>query len=245
MREGFLKFGNWAKSTEMALYASVPRIAIAYHIPLMFLGENPAIQLGDLDVGSLDWNANGMKNANTIKEGPEALLCEDVGIEDLIQYKFPSNEEMEKADLQIVYLGYFWKNFTKIDNANYSLAHGLEIRTDSPANMGALHPFEALDEDFVFVNQYMKFLKFGFGKVTDEVCEEVRFGRMSREEAIELVKKYDGLVNDQYIDRFCDYIDISRTQFEETIEQYVNKDLFTKVDGRWVFKKDFFKEVES
>src|SRR6185436_11305402 len=34
MREGFLRFGNWARSTEMALYASAPKVAIAYHIPL-------------------------------------------------------------------------------------------------------------------------------------------------------------------------------------------------------------------
>jgi hypothetical protein len=52
MREGFRRFGNWAKSTEMALYTSAPKAAIAYQIPVIFLGENPAITAGALEVGS-------------------------------------------------------------------------------------------------------------------------------------------------------------------------------------------------
>mgnify|MGYP003673802326 CR=1 FL=1 len=48
MRESFLRFQNWCKSTEMALFAGVPRLAIDFGIPLIFWGENPALQLGDL-----------------------------------------------------------------------------------------------------------------------------------------------------------------------------------------------------
>ena len=50
MREGFLRFGNYQKSTEMALYSSAPKVAAAYHIPIIFLGENPAITVGELGV---------------------------------------------------------------------------------------------------------------------------------------------------------------------------------------------------
>ena len=60
MRQGFIKYGNWCKSTEMALYASAPKIATAYHIPLIFLGENPAVRYGELG-GSLTEDANKMK----------------------------------------------------------------------------------------------------------------------------------------------------------------------------------------
>lgn len=69
MRRGFLEYGNWAKSTETALYATIPRMGIAYQIPLAFLGENPATHFGELGTGSLTWDANQFKNTNTIKEG--------------------------------------------------------------------------------------------------------------------------------------------------------------------------------
>ena len=52
-----------------------------------------------------------------------------------------------------MYLGYFWDDFTKVDNAEFSIARGLEIREQNSQEQGFLHPFEALDDDFVFVNQ--------------------------------------------------------------------------------------------
>ena len=62
IREAFLQFGNWAKATEMALFASVPRLAILYDIPLILWGENPALQVGDEGVsGAGGWDGNNMK----------------------------------------------------------------------------------------------------------------------------------------------------------------------------------------
>ena len=88
MRQGFLKYGNWCKSTEMALYASAPKVAIAYHIPLIFLGENPAIALGHLDVGSVTWDANKMKYCHTLEGGnPDKLLVEGITEQDIFLYR--------------------------------------------------------------------------------------------------------------------------------------------------------------
>lgn len=237
MRQSFLKYGNWAKSTEMALYACLPRIATAYHIPLIFLGENPAIQVGALGVGSFNWDANKMKEADTIASGPEDLISENMDMQDIIWYKYPPTEEMLRAHIQIVYLGYFWDNFTKVDNANFSIANGLEIRTDTPKNMGTIHSFEALDEDFVLMNQMMKHLKLGFGKITDDVSEQVRFGRMTRKEAARLVKLYDGKCSDRYITTFCDYTGLSKEKFWEVAESFRNKNIWEKSkNNKWKIK---------
>jgi len=92
------------------------------------------------------------------------------------------------------------------------------------------------DEDFVFVNQMIKYFKFGFGKVTDEVCELIRYGRMTREEGFELVKKYDGLCSPEYIRRFCDYLEISEKEFWRVAESYRNKNLFEKTTDGWRLK---------
>lgn len=237
MRKGFLEYGNLAKSTETALYATLPRISIAYQIPLVFLGENAATQMGDLTVGSLDWNGNNIRNANTIGGGSALYLNDDITAQHLIPYTYPSGEETEWANVQVVYLGYFWPNFTKVDNAAFSISHGLEVRTNTPLERGALHPFEALDEDFVFVNQMIKYFKYGFGKVTDEVCELIRYGRMTREKGFELVAKYDGTCSPEHIQRFCKYLEISEKEFWKVAESYRNQELFEKdVSGEWHLK---------
>jgi hypothetical protein len=237
MHKSFLEYGNWAKSTETALYATIPRLCIAYHVPLAFLGENPAAHLGELGSGSLNWDANQFKNTNTIKEGHSIFISEDVSEQKLIPYTFPTDEEMDWAQIQVAYLGYFVQNFSKLDNGLFSISHGLDVRTDTPLERGALHSFESLDEDFVVVNQMIKYLKFGFGKVTDEASELIRHGHMTREEGLELVKKYDGKCSPEYIKRFCDYIEITEEKFWEVAESYRNKNIFEQVGGEWRVKQ--------
>ncbi len=237
MKEGFLKYGNIFKSTEMPLFASVPKLAIAYQIPLILWGENPAAQLGDLGSGTLNWDGSNMKKGNTIASGPEVLLNDEIQKRDILWHYYPSDEEMERANLKLVYLGYFIRDWSKKDNAKVSISHGLEIRDDSMKNMGTLHTFESLDEDFVFVNQMIKQIKFGFGKVTDDVCEEIRFGRMTREEGIELVKKYDGKCARKYILKFCEYLEITEEKFWEVVESYRNRDIWEKDEqDKWKLK---------
>lgn len=237
LKKSFLEYGNWAKSTETALYASLPRFSIAYHIPLVFLGENPALQYGDLGMGSTNWDANGIRRQNTIADGAAIYLDDETTSQHLIWYDYPNDAELNDAKLQVIFLGYFWKNFTKVDNAAFSISHGLEIRTDTPGERGALHPFEALDEDFVFVNQMVKYFKYGFGKVTDEVCELIRSGHMTREKGFELVHKYDGTCSPAYIERFCGYIGITEEEFWQTANSYRNRDIFEQdAQGAWQMK---------
>lgn len=239
LTQGFLKYGNWCKSTEMALYASAPKIAIAYHIPLIFLGENPAIQVGDAGVGSVTGDANKMKYSNTLKGGdPTELMVENIHRNEVFWYFYPSDTEMKRLNMKIRFLGYYWKDFTKLDNASFSVVRGLEIRSDSPNNTGDIFGFQALDDDFVIVNQMFKYLKFGFGQVTDEVCEEIRCGRMTREKAIELVKKYDGKCSEIYIKKFCNYTGLSLNKFWQVAENFRNKKIWEKTGTKWRLKTE-------
>ncbi|HYG16750.1 MAG TPA: N-acetyl sugar amidotransferase [Bacteroidia bacterium] len=236
MRKAFLQFANWCKSTEMALFASVPRLAIAYQIPLIWWGENAALQLGDLGVlGKNGWDGNNLKHMNTLAGGNlQWMLGNGIESKHILQYHYPSDREMDNANLQIVFLGYFWKDWSLVENANYAMLRGLEIRNEPPEILGDTYGVTSLDEDWVGMNQMIKYLKFGFGRMADYVNEDVRRNRITREQGIELLKKYDGKVGDEYIESFCRYIDIPVKQFWEIVDSNVNKKLFYKdTDGRW------------
>lgn len=237
MREGFLKYGNWAKSTETALYATVPKVAISYHIPLLCYGENPAIALGAMEVGSITGDANKLKHSYTLQGGPAAVKTSDITQQDLFWYSYPTNDEMEWAKLKIFFLGYYVKDFSRFYNAEFSIAHGLEIRNDPYEDIGDCFGFEALDDDFVIVNQMLKYFKYGFGKVTDQASEAVRLGRMTREEAIFLAKKYDGKCALRFIQKFCKYLEISEEKFWEVANRFRNPDIWGKnTNGSWKLK---------
>lgn len=240
IRQGFFRYGNWAKSAEVALYVSAPRVAISYHIPLIFLGESPAITLGDLEVGSVTGDATKMKNMNTLRDGVNGLLEKWMRENNLYWYRYPSDEEMLRSELQIVWLQYYIKNFSRFKNAEFAIKLGLKIRDDSPEDIGDNYGFEALDEDFVIVNQMLKYLKYGFGKVTDQVSEAVRLGMMTRAQAIELVRKYDGKCSNQYIEKFCQYIDITKKKFWKVAESFRNRNIWEKnLHKEWQLKEPF------
>ena len=70
-----------------------------------------------------------------------------------------------------------------------------------------------LDEEFKIVNQLMKYIKFGYGNVTDHLITLINLGVMERDEAFELLHKYDGKCDGHYIRLFCKYLNISEEEF--------------------------------
>lgn len=232
-REGFRKFTNSFRSTEMALFSSVPQIAIKYGINLIFWGENPGLQLGDMKtLGRTGYDGNSLRYMNTLSSGLDWMLDCGFSKADLVSYVYPETEEFEKHDLQIVYLGWFLGDWSLVNNAAYSCANGLEIRIDGVEKTGDLYGVTALDEDFTPVNQLIKYYKFGFGRVTDYVNEEIRLGRISRDDAIKLVERFDDAQDEKYIKDYCDYLGISVADFWEKVKASVNKTLFSvETDG--------------
>jgi N-acetyl sugar amidotransferase len=239
MKKGFYDYTNFLKSTELALFSSVPRLAIAYQIPLIWWGENAALQLGDLNVmGKNGSDGNNLRKMNTLGGGDITwLIDKEIRENQILQYKYPSEKEIEDANLRITFLGYFWKDWSLYNNSIFSILRGIEIRTNKPFEIGDYLPSNALDEDWSNINQMIKYYKFGFGRTTDYVNEEIRLGRMSRHEGIEIIEAYDGKCSDELIAGLCSYLNISVKDFWNNIAPIVNRDLFESVaENQWIPK---------
>ena len=107
-----------------------------------------------------------------------------------------------------------------------AILNNLEIRNDSPENTGDLYGTTSLDEDWVTLNQMIKYYKYGFGRASDYVNEEIRNGNLSRDLAIKFVNKYDGKCSKKYIASFCKYLKISEKYFWKKVKSVTNKNLF-------------------
>lgn len=239
MRKAFLKFCNWCKSTEYPLFAGVPNLAVAYQIGLVLWGENPSLQLGDMNTaGKTGWDGNQVRHMNTLQGGdPRWMLGSGIRKSQILQYYYPSAKTMKRAGIQLIFLGYFWKDWSLIDNATHSIVHGLEIRDENPREIGDPYGVTSLDEDWVGMNQMIKYFKYGFGRTTDYVNEEIRRGRMTRAEGIALVEELDGACGPSYIHSFCRYIDLEPKKFWKIVDRFVNKKLFQKdARGKWLRK---------
>ena len=239
MKVGFIENGNWARSTELALFSGVPRVAIQKKIKLILWGENPALQLGDLGtLGKAGWDGNNLKYMNTLASIEPDWLSK-IGFEkkELLAFQYPDEKEFAHSGIQIIYLGWAMHNFGLMQNAIFSNLRGMETRRDSFVNTQDLSHSASLDEDWVTLNQMIKYYKYGFGRVSDYVNEWIRGGWISRENGIEIVQKYDGRCSDKYIETFCEYIGISLTEFWSTVNKFTNKEIFEiQEDGRPVPK---------
>lgn len=232
MRLAFDEHANWCKATELALFSSVPQIAIAYKIPLILWGENPGLQLGDLGtLGRTGYDGNNLRNMNTLQGGARGWML-DAGFDpkDLIPYDYPAVNEFEKHNIQIVYLGWFLGDWSLKNNGAVSVLDGLQIRDDIAENTGDLYGVTSLDEDWVTLNQMIKYYKYGFGRATDYANELIRHGDITRVQGIELVERYDGACSDKYIEDFSQFIGITPTEFWQRVRDVINPDLF-EMDG--------------
>lgn len=232
--ESFLQFGNVCKSTEMSLFSTVPRLAISLGVNTIFWGENPALQVGDSAVEGIDeFDGNNLRNLNTLTDGGNEWLASAVEhAYKADHYFYPEQIEFEKKKINIFYLGPAWDDWSNESNSTYAALNGLTLRPNEEMDTGDISNASMLDEEFTNINMMIKYFKFGFGRTTDYVNEELRTNNMTRAEAIELVQQYDGICSDRIIAQFSDYVGISVSKFWDITNRYVNDSIFTIHPGR-------------
>ena len=86
------------------------------------------------------------------------------------------------------------------------------------------------------------YLKFGFGRATQDAGIEIRRGAMTRDQAINLVNLYDNAYPHELISTFLQYYQITKNEFDQVLDQFVNKSLFKKINGVWQPKFEVGKE---
>ena len=170
----------------------------------------------------------------------ELIANTGVDIHSLELTKAPSSEVLNSLDP--IYISYFipWNSIT-----NYELAKskGFKDLTHEWDRRHHIENFDQIDSPAYLVHSWMKYPKFGHASATDYAARYIRYGVLTREEAIELVNKHDHDLDPLSVDHFCSFVGYSRSQFWNIIDKFYNTELFKKNEnGKWVLKKSF-KEV--
>lgn len=252
-KRDFFKYGNLVKSSEYSLWSSAYRVAVEKKIPLVLQGENPALIFG-LSDGVNGGDALTIKNNNTIsgcnaddlvitEKEAKKYGCMPVNRNQLEMFQFPSNEELK--DIKGVFLQYYDKNWGQVHNTLFARSRGLKGRYDEDIyDMGRSARETSVDGDHLLVNQWLKYLKFGFGYETDWQNYLIREIGWDRDEAIKAVERLDKCISKDYIISFCEYINIPLHEFyQHIVDNLLNTDLFVPQmdckNGRIIFKEKF------
>jgi N-acetyl sugar amidotransferase len=234
-KRAFIKEGNMVGPSEYALWASAYMVADKFDIPLIIQGENTALTLGTVSKMKKDGDAFGVVDLNTLKGGGlETLINYDISENDLYMYNLSCVNSCKQKGIKAIWLQYYAKEWSQVNNADFSVARGLTGRTDDLKNIGRYRRYTALDGDVQIVNQMLKYLKLGFGFATDEACYDIREGRLTREDAIWYVEEYDGKCGDKYVLEFCDYIGMGWSEFWDITDKFINRKLFERIgEGKY------------
>ncbi|MBI5960291.1 MAG: N-acetyl sugar amidotransferase [Chloroflexi bacterium] len=234
--------GDISWPEHVAIFTIPVRIAVQMNIPLIIWGENSQNEYG----GPAAAAQNNTLTRRWLEEfgGLLGLRVSDlIGQENiekrhLIQYTYPSDEELAHIGVTGLFLGYFipWDGYT---NALYAQGHG--FKTFPQAIEGSLVNYENLDNVQTGIHDYFKFLKYGFGRATDLACMHIRRGRLTREDALTLVKKHDGKFPWTYlgypIHEVLKDINMTIEEFIRICDRFTNKKLFVS-DSRGNLVKD-------
>lgn len=235
-KSGFIEMGFPYYGWLIAIHTAVIRTATNFGIDLVFYGEDGEVEYG----GSTETSKNPIYDVHYQKKvylegGYEKVLsASGLSKSQLNFFSFPSDEELNRHALQLTHWSYF-ENWDPYRNYLVAKEHcGLKEAEDS--NAGTFTNFSQNDQALYALHTYLMYLKFGFGRANQDACIEVRRGAMDREQAVNLVRLYDGHYPEEFMQLYLNYYRMTQAEFDHVLDRYANKELFDKVDGRWKSK---------
>jgi N-acetyl sugar amidotransferase len=232
-KTGFIEMGFPYYGWLIAIQTAVIRMAINFRINLIFYGEDGEVEYG----GSTETSNEPIYDVHYQKkvylEGgyEKVLVASGLNDSQLNFFRFPTDEELSGYGLQLTHWSYFesWDPYR-----NYLVAkEHCGLKEAEASNAGTFTNFSQNDQALYALHTYLMYLKFGFGRANQDACIEVRRGAMDRQQAVNLVRLYDGHYPEEFIELYLTYFRMTQKEFDEVIDRYANKELFEKVDGRW------------
>lgn len=215
-----------------------PAMAEKFGIKLVVYGENQAEYGNPIEDNSSPF----MTPDFFTSENPADMLFGGRSVKDILHstnFKYgdfahyiPLTEKrLVQSEIKMTYLGFFEK--WDPQEVYYYAVENTGFRPSDDRSEGTYSRYTEIDDKIVPFHFYTTFIKFGIGRATYDACQEIRNGHIDREEAIQLVRKYDGELPVKWLDDFLEYIQIERGQFDEVIDAMRSPHLWRKDDLAW------------
>jgi len=221
-----------------------PKIAAQHGINLIFYGENEAeygnpladnmSSLRDKSYFSFEHLDEVFLAGVSIKELMEKY---DVRLSDLMAYLPPKLEELEKAYIEVHYLGYYLK-WTPQEVYYYAVENtGFKARPHR--TQGTFSKYSGIDDKIDDLHFYTTFIKFGIGRATYDAAQEIRNRHLTREEGVALVNRFDGEFPDRYFNDLMEYLEMDPNYFHELCDRFRSPHLWGKNEsGEWKLRNN-------
>ncbi len=218
-----------------------PAMAKRFGVKLVMYGENQAEYgnniedninpLMKMDFFSTDnieeMKFGGVKMKDYIKDGKYK-------INDFAPYIPPEKKDLIDRGIEVHYLGYYvpWDP----QECYYYASENTGFQANPVRTEGTYSKYSSIDDKIDPFHYYTTLIKFGIGRCTYDASQEVRNNKITRDEAVYLVNKYDQEFPKKFFGEFLNYIDTKEDEFWKTIDKFRSPHLWHKVDGKWALK---------
>ena len=239
------KMGDIFWHSHCGIYTFPVQIAVKYQIPLIIWGEQ-----GFMDLGGMysHYDMVEMTNKFRVEHGLRGYDAKDmvsrrhgISLGDLSWAVYPGDEEIEKVGVRGIYLG----NFMPWDHVKQTEQMIKLYDFETAPHQRSFNYYENV-EDFVSngLNDYLRYLKFGYGRATDHASYEIRRRRMTRKQGIRLVRKYDH-VYPADIKIYAQYSGLSEKEIMAAVENMRDTKAWEKRGSKWRLKDGVWNHADD
>lgn len=217
------------------------KVAVEKNIPLIVWGEHGFAELtGLVSLKDFVEFTRWTRKEHDMRgiDAEELIGQNGITAADIEPYIFPTDEEIEKTDVRGIYISNFFKwnaeEHAKRMKQEWDFGY-ITYKRDRTFNL-----YSKIEDHANDVHDYLKYLKFGYGRATDDASMEIRHGRMTREEGLKIVKEYDAKTP-RTLEFYCKFLGMTVQEFYSLIEPMRDPDIWEKIDGQWIAKDSAWK----
>ncbi|MDM8536551.1 N-acetyl sugar amidotransferase [Desulfobacterales bacterium HSG17] len=223
-------------------------MALKFNIPLVFYGENGELEYGgsqkylnkpyeDVD----DWQylyfrGNGVEDLARIGKEHSVFSSDEFKNNSFDIYKAPPIESIDKLGVQMHWFSYY-KKWIPQENYYYVIEN-TDFNTNPERSEGTYTKYSSIDDKTDGFHFWLGYLKFGMGRTTRDASMEVRSNHITREEAVALVKRFDGEFPKKHFLEFLQYLDINEDLFWEITDKLRPSHIWEKSNNKWQLKHE-------
>ncbi len=210
--------------------------AVRYRLPLIIWGAHQGLeQVGMFSHGhEVQMTRRYRKDHDLFGQEPSALLSifDTLTEEDVWQYRYPDDRTLAGIGVVGIYLGNYVRWDPKAQHEQMMATHGYR----SAAFARTFDCYDYVDcFNYMNLHDQLKLYKHGYSKVTDHASREIRFGRITRDEGLALVRAHEAQPAD-YVPQFCEWLGVTANSLQFLMDQHRNRRLWHEGEpGRWTF----------
>lgn len=210
--------------------------AVRYRIPLIIWGAHQGLeQVGMFShEHEVEMTRRYRQDHDLMGHEADDLLSifDTLGEEDIWQYRYPDDRDLNAIGVRGIYLG----NYVRWDP---KAQHEQMIRDYDYRTTRFNRTFDCYDYvdcfNYLDIHDLLKLYKQGYSKVTDHASREIRFGRLTREQGLALVRRHEQAPL-QYLQQFCEWLGVSAHSLQFILSQHINQRFWQQTaPGEWKF----------